>query len=147
MSGKNIDFDRWLERQQSSGRFKTKLYLKGNIESQVTHQIHYVDGVYYVQSEYGTGMYDCISENNNSINVKYKDLRKIILYVYYSDDINNWTKPIGIFTHDNKQSVDTFNATLWYIILMVVACLFRERVVAWIGITIVYFVWRREKFN
>lgn len=147
MSYVNKNFNEWLAQKQTSGKYKTKLYLKGNIESQVTHQMCYVDGVYYVQSEYGTGMYDCISETNNPINVKYKDLRKIILCVYYSDDIDNWTKPMGVFSHDNKQSADTFNGTLWYIVLMVLVSLFNGRVIGWIFITIVYFIWKYQKYS
>ena len=137
------DFDRWLTDMQASGRFKTKLYLDGNIESQISHKIYYLKGIYYVDSQHNDGLYDCVNENGSGPLVKYRDLVKIVKHIHDPKDFANWTQS----SRDPNQQVDTFNETLWYIILMVVASLFHGRVIAWILITIVYFVWKARQYN
>ena len=140
-------FYKTLEREQVKGQYRTKLYLKGNIECQCNHKIHYVDGIYYVQSMYNSGTYDCISATGEPIIAKYKDLRKIIIYVFYSDDRDNWTKPLSIFSHDNKQYVDTFNGTLWYVVGMFLVSFLHVNIFAWITLTVFYIIWRKNKYN
>ncbi len=135
------------ESKQAKGHYKTKLYLKGNIECQCDHKTHYVDGIYYVRSRYNSGTYGCISATGEPIIAKHKDLRQIILHVYYSDDMDNWTKPLSIFSHDNKQYVDTFNGTLWYVVGMFLVSFLRVNIFAWITLTVFYIIWRKNKYN
>lgn len=144
------NFNEWLDDKQSSGRYTTKLYLDGDIECQADHKIYHLKGIYYVDSMYNNGIYSCINETGIGISAKHGDLVKIVKRVYSPQDLDNWAQQpnvIGLSSADKTQYVDTFNGTLWYIVLMVLVSLFNERIIAWISITIIYFTWKYMKRN
>lgn len=143
MSYANQNFNEWLADKQLSGRYKTKLYLDGDIECQADHKIYHLKGIYYVDSMYNNGVYSCVNEDGIGISAKHKDLVRIVKQVYNQKDVDNWVKS----SRDKNQYVDTFNGTLWYIVLMILVSLFNGRIVGWIFITIVYFIWKYQTHN
>ena len=62
---------------------------------------------------------------------------------------NKWKKN-GIIYLDGKnekQSADTFNGTLLYVVIMLLLTIFNDRIIGWIGATVFYLIWKSSKYN
>lgn len=145
----NIDFNKWLERQQCKGRYKTKLRLEGYVKSIVEKKICYINGDYYLEMEDGNEIYNCIDANFTGVIAKRRDILNTIQEVYYAKEPEKWQKKNGLYLDGNNenQSVDTFNGTVIYVFSMFLLTIFNERIIGWIVATIAYFIWKSSKYN
>ena len=115
----------------------------------VDNQTHYVNGDYYLYMEYGNEIYNCIDENEDGVIAARRDILKVLKEVYYTDHPEKWQKQ-GLIYLDGKnenQSADTFNGTLLYIVAMLVLTIFNDRIIGWIGATVIYLIWKSSKYN
>ena len=46
-----------------------------------------------------------------------------------------------------KKNPDVFNGTLWYIIIMIIAVIFYDRIIIWTGATVIWFLWMINKYK
>lgn len=145
----NIDFNKWLERQQCKGRYKTKLRLEGYVKSIVEKKICYINGDYYLEMEHGNEIYNCIDANFTGVTAKRRDILNTLQEVYYAKEPEKWQKKNGLYLDGNNenQSVDTFNGTVIYVFSMFLLTIFNERIIGWIVATIAYFIWKSSKYN
>lgn len=142
-------FDKWLSEMQRKGIYTTKVRLEGYIKCMVDNQTHYVNGDYYLYMEHGNEIYDCIDENKDGIVAARRDILKVLKEVYYTDHPEKWQKQ-GLIYLDGKnenQSADTFNGTLLYVVSMLVLTIFNDRIIGWIGATVIYLIWKSSKYN
>ena len=145
----NIDFNKWLERQQCKGRYKTKLRLEGYVKCIVEKEICYINGDYYLEMEHGNEIYNCIDANFTGVTAKRRDILNILQEVYYAKEPDKWQKKNGLYLDGNNenQSADTFNGTVIYVFSMLLLTIFNERIIGWIVATIAYFIWKSSKYN
>lgn len=143
------NFESWLQDQQNRGRYKTKLRLDGWIRSQTTNEMRYLNGDYYVYMEHGNEIYNCINENDIGATARRRDILKILQEVYYTEEPEKWIKKSSLYLDgkNENQSADTFNGTLIYVVVMLLLTVFNQRIIGWIGATIVYFIWKSSKYN
>ena len=98
---------------------------------------------------YGNEIYDCIDKNKTEVVASRRDILNILQEVYYASEPEKWKKN-GIIYLDGKnekQSVDTFNGTLLYVVIMFLLTIFNDRVIGWIGATVFYLIWKSSKYN
>lgn len=145
----NIDFNKWLERQQCKGRYKTKLRLEGYVKCIVEKEICYINGDYYLEMEHGNEIYNCIDANFTGVTAKRRDILKVLQEVYYAKEPQKWQKSGAIYLDgkNEKQSADTFNGTLLYVVIMLLLTIFNDRIIGWIGATVFYLIWKSSKYN
>ena len=145
----NIDFNKWLERQQCKGRYKTKLRLEGYVKCIVEKKICYINGDYYLNMDDGNEIYNCIDENETGVYAARRDILKILQEVYYAKEPDKWQKKNGLYLDGNNenQSADTFDGTVIYVFSMFLLTIFNERIIGWIVATIAYFIWKSSKYN
>lgn len=142
-------FDKWLSDVQRKGEYKTKLRLEGYIKCKVDNKTHYVKGDYYLYDRYGNEIYNCIDENETGVVASRRDILNILQEVYYASEPEKWKKN-GIIYLDGKnekQSADTFNGTLLYVVVMLLLTIFNDRIIGWIGATVFYLIWKSSKYN
>ena len=142
-------FDKWLSDVQRKGEYKTKLRLEGYVRSQMSGEMKYVSGDYYLNMDEGNEIYNCIDENEAGVYAARRDILKVLQEVYYAKEPQKWQKN-GIIYLDGKnekQSVDTFNGTLLYVVIMFLLTIFNDRVIGWIGATVFYLIWKSSKYN
>lgn len=145
----NIDFNKWIERQQCKGRYKTKLRLEGYVKCIVEKKICYINGDYYLEMEHGNEIYNCIDANFTGVTAKRRDILKVLQEVYYAKEPQKWQKSGAIYLDgkNEKQSADTFNGTLLYVVIMLLLTIFNDRIIGWIGATVFYLIWKSSKYN
>ena len=107
-----------------------------------------------IETEFvGGGAFRCIS-HYGFINLYEKDLNgklapyiEIIKPVYYQEP--EVSESQNIFLSTGSGSWDAYNdvciGLIWYIIVMIVGMLFKERFAIWIFATIVFFIWKSKK--
>lgn len=78
-----------------------------------------------------------------------RDILNILQEVYYASEPEKWQKsgPLYLDGKNKKQSVDTFNGTLLYVVVMLLLTIFNNRIIGWIGATVIYFIWKTSKYN
>lgn len=142
-------FDKWLSDMQRKGKYTTKVRLEGYIKCMVDNQTHYVNGDYYLHMEYGNEIYNCIDENKDGVVAARRDILKVLKKVYYADHPEKWQKQGWIYLDgkNENQSADTFNGTLLYVVAMLVLTIFNDRIIGWIGATVIYLTWKSSKYN
>lgn len=142
-------FDKWLSDMQRKGKYKTKLRLKGPIKSQSSGEMKYVNGNYYLNMDYGNEIYNCIDENETGVVAARRDILKVLQEVYYTDHPEKWQQQGWIYLDgkNKNQSADTFNGTLLYVVIMLVLTIFNDRIIGWIGATVIYLIWKSSKYN
>jgi hypothetical protein len=78
---------------------------------------------------------------------KYEDYIEIIHPMYYQEPAS--PKPQNIFFRTCSGSWDAYNdvciGLIWYIIIMLVGTIFKDRLTIWVFATIVFFVWKSKK--
>lgn len=142
-------FDKWLNDMQRKGKYKTKLRLEGYIKCMVDNQMHYIKGDYYLYDSHGNEIYNCIDENEMGVVAARRDILNILQEVYYASEPEKWQKsgPLYLDGKNKKQSVDTFNGTLLYVVVMLLLTIFNDRIIGWIGATVFYLMWKSSKYN
>ena len=142
-------FDKWLSDMQRKGKYTTKVRLEGYVKSQTFGDMKYVNGDYHLNMEHGNEIYTCIDENKTGVDATRRDILKVLKEVYYTDHPEKWQKQ-GLVYLDGKnenQSADTFNGTLLYIVIMLLLTIFNDRIIGWIGATVIYLIWKSSKYN
>ena len=142
-------FDKWLSDMQRKGKYKTKLRLEGYVRSQMSGEMKYVSGDYYLNMDEGNEIYNCIDENETGVYAARRDVLKVLQEVYYASEPEKWQKSGVIYLDgkNEKQSVDTFNGTLLYVVIMFLLTIFNDRIIGWIGATVFYLIWKSSKYN
>ena len=142
-------FDKWLSDMQRNGKYKTKLRLEGYVMSQMSGEMKYVSGDYYLNMDEGNEIYNCIDENETGVYAARRDILKVLQEVYYAKEPQKWQKSGAIYLDgkNEKQSVDTFNGTLLYVVIMFLLTIFNDRIIGWIGATVIYLIWKTSKYN
>ena len=142
-------FDKWLSDMQRKGKYKTKLRLEGYVRSQMSGEMKYVSGDYYLNMDEGNEIYNCIDENETGVYAARRDILKVLQEVYYAKEPDKWQKKNGLYLDGNNenQSADTFDGTVIYVFSMLLLTIFNERIIGWIAATIVYFIWKSSKYN
>lgn len=142
-------FDKWLSDMQRKGRYKTKLRLEGYVRSQMSGEMKYISGDYYLNMDDGNEIYNCIDENETGVYAARRDILKVLQEVYYAKEPDKWQKKNGLYLDGNNenQSADTFDGTVIYVFSMFLLTIFNERIIGWIVATIAYFIWKSSKYN
>ena len=142
-------FDKWLSDMQRKGKYKTKLRLEGYVRSQMSGEMKYISGDYYLNMDEGNEIYNCIDENETGVYAARRDILKVLQEVYYAKEPEKWQKKNGLYLDGNNenQSVDTFDGTVIYVFSMFLLTIFNERIIGWIAATIAYFIWKSSKYN
>ena len=142
-------FDKWLSDMQRKGKYKTKLRLEGYVRSQMSGEMKYINGDYYLNMDDGNEIYNCIDENETGVYAARRDILKVLQEVYYAKEPDKWQKKNGLYLDGNNenQSADTFDGTVIYVFSMFLLTIFNERIIGWIAATIAYFIWKSSKYN
>lgn len=142
-------FDKWLSDMQRKGKYKTKLRLEGYVRSQMSGEMKYISGDYYLNMDDGNEIYNCIDENETGVYAARRDILKVLQEVYYAKEPDKWQKKNGLYLDGNNenQSADTFDGTVIYVFSMFLLTIFNERIIGWIAATIAYFIWKSSKYN
>lgn len=142
-------FDKWLSDMQRKGKYKTKLRLEGYVRSQMSGEMKYISGDYYLNMDDGNEIYNCIDENETGVYAARRDILKVLQEVYYAKEPEKWQKKNGLYLDGNNenQSADTFDGTVIYVFSMFLLTIFNERIIGWIAATIAYFIWKSSKYN
>lgn len=142
-------FDKWLSDMQRKGKYKTKLRLEGYVRSQMSGEMKYISGDYYLNMDEGNEIYNCIDENETGVYAARRDILKVLQEVYYAKEPEKWQKKNGLYLDGNNenQSEDTFDGTVIYVFSMFLLTIFNERIIGWIAATIAYFIWKSSKYN
>ena len=142
-------FDKWLSDMQRKGKYKTKLRLEGYVRSQMSGEMKYISGDYYLNMDDGNEIYNCIDENETGVYAAHRDILKVLQEVYYAKEPDKWQKKNGLYLDGNNenQSADTFDGTVIYVFSMFLLTIFNERIIGWIAATIAYFIWKSSKYN
>lgn len=89
----------------------------------------------------------CLYESAGHLSGKYEEYIEIIKPVYYEEQA--LTEAQNIFLRTGSGSWDSHNEVcvgfIWYIIVMLVAVIFKDRLTIWAFATIVYFIWKSKK--
>lgn len=132
------------------------LYLKGDYKEIHSGNIRHIDGVYMVKSEYSE-IYNCYpTKEPNEYGygadqhaIRKRDIIKLCQSVVRSSKPEKWQRNGLIYLDDKNenQPVDTFNGTLLYVVAMLVLTIFNDRIIGWIGATVIYLIWKSSKYN
>ena len=86
-------------------------------------------------------------ESSGHLSGKYEQYIEIIKPVYYQEPVPQ--KPQNIFLSTKSGSWDAHNdvciGLVWYILIMLVATIFKARLLIWIVSTIIFFIWKSKK--
>lgn len=86
-------------------------------------------------------------ESSGHLSGKYEDYIEIIEPVYYHEPEPMKTQ--NIFLRTRSDTWDAHNdvcvGLIWYIAIMLLATIFKDRIGIWILTTIVYFLWKSKK--
>ena len=86
-------------------------------------------------------------ESSGHLSGKYENYIEIVTPVYYQD--SDPPKPQNIFLRTRSDTWDAHNdvciGLIWYIAIMLIATIFKDRVSIWILVTIIYFIWKSKK--
>ena len=123
--------------------------LEGYVKGIVEKKICYINGDYYLEMEHGNEIYNCIDANFTGVTAKRRDILKVLQEVYYAKEPQKWQKSGAIYLDgkNEKQSADTFNGTLLYVVIMLLLTIFNDRIIGWIGATVFYLIWKSSKYN
>lgn len=84
---------------------------------------------------------------DDSLNGKYENYIEIINPIYYQEP--EPTKQPNVFFRTKSGSWDAHNEVcigfIWYVVIMLIATIFKDRLGIWILTTIVYFSWKSNK--
>lgn len=88
-------------------------------------------------------------DGSNLIGGKYEEYIEIIEPVYYQEPQPLPAKKGSIWTRTGSGSWDAHGdvciGLIWYIVIMLVATIFKDRIAIWIITTIVFFSWKARK--
>ena len=86
-------------------------------------------------------------ESSGHLSGKYEDYIEIIEPIYYQEP--EPPEPQNIFFRTKSGSWDAYNEVcvgfIWYVAVMLVATIFKDRVGIWTIATIIYFLWKSQK--
>lgn len=103
----------------------------------------FVGGGYFQLSD----CYGYVFLNIEGLNEKYKKYVEIIKPVYYQEP--EPPKPQNIFLRTGSGSWDAYNdvcvGLIWYVIIMLVGTIFKDRLMIWIAATVIFFIWKSKK--
>ena len=107
------------------------------------------------EAEFVGGGYFVFSNSSGSIHLygerglsgKYEEYIEIIKPVYYQEP--EPSKQQNIFFRTGSGSWDAHNKVcigfVWYVLVMFLAIIFKDRLIIWVIATIVYFLWKANK--
>ena len=74
---------------------------------------------------------------------------KVAYALVYAKEPQKWQKSGAIYLDgkNEKQSADTFNGTLLYVVIMLLLTIFNDRIIGWIGAPVFYLIWKSSKYN
>lgn len=91
--------------------------------------------------------YGFICLNIEELDDKYRKYVEIIKPIYYQEPES--PTPQNIFVKTKSGSWDAYNdvciGLIWYIIIMLVGIIFKDRLTIWICATVVFFIWKSKK--
>ena len=105
----------------------------------------FVGGGYFKFTQYGNSIF--LSKSLGHFSGQYEEYIEIISPVYYQDPEQPGSQ--NIFFRTNSGTWDAHNEVclgfVWYIAIMLLTVLFKERILLWVLETIIYFCWKSKK--